>query len=92
MRSLVDRSTSETVALLANLNTALADVHVLGLPSPRSAVTLNNTLSLTTAWDTATKVKACCEAHYTIFEMYYNNIIFIIGTKADLSIELATYH
>ena len=88
MRSLVDWSTSETVALLANLNTALADVHVLGLRSARSAVTLNNTLPLTTAWDTATKVRACYEAHYTI---YYNNI-FIIGTKVDLSIELATYH
>ena len=63
-------STSETVALLANLNTALADVHVLGLPSARSAVTLNNTLPLTTAWDTATKVRACYEALYTIFEMH----------------------
>ena len=88
MRSLVDRSTSETGALLANVNTALADVHVLGLPSASSAVTLNNTLPLTTAWDTASKVKACCDAHHTILEMCY----CIIGTKGDLSIELATYH
>ena len=57
MRSLVDRSTSETGTLVENLNTGLADVYVLGLPSTRSKVTLNNTMPLISSWNRTTEVR-----------------------------------
>ena len=73
MRSLVDQSTSETTNLLKNINTGLADVYVLGLPPPAAAasytVTLNNTLPLTSSWDTKTQVRrstACMHTNSTL--------------------------
>ena len=72
MRSLVDQSTSETSNLLKNINTGLAEVYVLGLPPPAAAsytVTLNNTLPLTSSWDTKTQVRrstACMHTNSTL--------------------------
>lgn len=71
MFSSVDQWSSKTRSLLADINTNLSHVYVLGLQSTSYVVTLNETLSLDSSWDNDTQVRLRMQGIYRLLVMLY---------------------